>query len=207
MVTKLLLFTLCRYDGPFSLINGWCLGSHAALFSRSDSKATLSKINITSCDFTIAFWVISTASEGPKVALWSVTGKLTYIAIRMKAIEVYSQFNMYKWENENFTDSHWNHIALTCNNFKIRMFVNGKETELKQPWYQTFVQSSHRYMASCVIGNNLDLSVTVQSSAGSVMDLYVTQEVLSVNQISDLIEGKITLDYTSNFASSMVGTV
>ena len=188
-----MLFTLCRYDGPFGLINGWCLGSQAAFFRRSDSKATLSKINITSCDFTIAFWVISTAPEGPKVALWSVTGKLTYIELKMKAIEVHSQFKMYKWENENFTDSQWNHIALTCDNFKIRMFVNGKETELKQPWYQTLFQSSHSYKASCIIGNNLDLSVTGQRSDGSVMDLYVTQEVLSVNQISDLIKGKLTL--------------
>ena len=94
---------------------------------------------------------------------------------------------MYTWEKENFTDSVWNHIALTCENFKIRMFVNGKETELKQRWKQTFFQSSDSYQPSYIIGNNKDLKA--QPSTGSVMDLYIIHGALSVNQISDLIKG------------------
>ena len=203
----MLHFPLCRYSGSINRIHGWCLEREAAVFIGSDSKATLPNINITSCDFTTAFWVTSTASEGPKIAVWSVSGKLTYIAIRTRTIEVQSQFNMYTWEKENFTDSVWNHIALTCENFKIRMFVNGKGRELKQLWYQPFFQPSDRYMASCIIGNNLDLSVTVQPSGGSVMDLYIIQGSLSMNLISDLMTGKITLGYASDFTSSMVGTV
>ena len=196
----MLHFPLCRYVGPIGRIDGWCIGSQAAIFLTSDSKATFPNINTASCDFTIAFWVVSTASAEPKIAVWSVSGKVTYIALRTRTIEVQSQFNMYTWEKENFNDSVWNHIALTCENFKIRMFVNGKGRELKQLWYQQFFQPSDRYMASCIIENNLDLSVTV-------MDLYIIQGALSMNQISDLTRGKITLGYTSDFTSSMVCTV
>ena len=100
---------------------------------------------------------------------------------------------MYTWQKENSTDRHWNHIALTCENFKIRMFVNGKETELKQRCKQPFFQSLDTYQPSYIIGNNKDLSVKAQPSTGSVMDLYIIQGALSVNQISDLVKGKITL--------------
>ena len=171
----------------------WCPERKAAHFIKSHSKATLPNMNITSCDFTIAFWVTSTTTEGPKIAVWFITGKLTYIAIRTRTIEVQSLFNMYTWKKENFTESIWNHIALTCENFKIRMFVNGKETELKQRWKQALFRSSDSYKPSYIIGNNKDLSVKAQPSSGSVMDLYIIQGALSVNQISDLIKGKITL--------------
>ena len=100
---------------------------------------------------------------------------------------------MFTWEKENFTDSRWNHIALSCENFKIRMFVNGKGTELRERWKQPFCQSSDSYQPSYIIGNNKDLLVKAQPSNGSVMDLYIIQGALSANQISDLIKGKITL--------------
>ena len=100
---------------------------------------------------------------------------------------------MYTWKKENFTDSVWNHIALTCENLKIRMFVNGKEAELKQRWKEGFFHSSDSYQPSYIIGNNKNLSVKAQPSSGSVMDLHIIQATLSVNQSSDLIKGKITL--------------
>ena len=100
---------------------------------------------------------------------------------------------MYTWQKENFPDIFWNHIALTCENFKIRMFVNGKETDLQQRWKQRFFQSSDSYQPSYIIGRNKDLSVKAKPSPGSVMDLYIIQGALSVNQISDLVKGKITL--------------
>ena len=175
------------------MIRDWCPEREAAHFIKSYSKATLPNMNITSCDFAIAFWVTSINFEGPKIAVWSITGKLTYIAIRTRTIEVQSLSNMYIWEKENFPDSHWNHIALTCENFKIRMFVNGKERELKQRWKQVLFQSSDSYQPSYIIGNNKNLSVKAQPSNGSVMDLYIIQGTLSVNQSSDLIKGKITL--------------
>ena len=175
------------------MIRDWCPERVAARVIKSHSKATLPNTNITSCDFTIAFWVTSINSEGPKIAVWSITGKVTYIAIRMRTIEVKSLFNMYTWKKENFPDGHWNHIALTCENFKIRMLVNGKETELKQRCKEALFQSSDSYQPSYIIGNNKDLSVKAQPSNGSVMDLYIIQGTLSVNQISDLMKGKITL--------------
>ena len=175
------------------MIRDWCPERVAARVIKSHSKATFPNTNITSCDFTIAFWVTSINSEGPKIAVWSITGKVTYIAIRRRTIEVKSLFNMYTWQKENFPDRHWNHIALTCENFKIRMFVNGKETELTQRWKQALFQSSDSYQPSYIIGNNKDLSVKAQPSNGSVMDLYIIQGTLSVNQISDLMKGKITL--------------
>ena len=175
------------------MIRDWCPEREAAHFIKSYSKATLPYMNITSCDFTIAFWVASYTSEGPKIAVWSITGKLTYIAIRTSTIEVQSLSNMYTWKKENWNVSHWNHIALTCENLKIRMFVNGKETELKQRWKQGFFQSSDTYQPSYIIGNNKNLSIKAQPSPGSVMDFYIIQGTLSVNQISDLIKGKITL--------------
>ena len=175
------------------MIRNWCPEREAAHFIKSHSKATLPNMNITSCDFTIAFWVTTINSEGPKIAVWSITGKLTYIAIRTRTIEVQSLFNIYKSKKENFPDKQWNHIALTCENFKIRMFVNGKKAELKKRWKEGFFHSSDSYQPSYIIGNNKNLSVKAQPSNGSVTDLYMIQGTLSVNQISDLIKGKITL--------------
>ena len=46
-----------RYFGSVNYTKGWCPGSKAANFSQNGSYATVPNINITTCDFTIAFWV------------------------------------------------------------------------------------------------------------------------------------------------------
>ncbi|KAL9974214.1 hypothetical protein ACROYT_G011228 [Oculina patagonica] len=46
-----------RYDGFVNFTEGRCPGSKAMNFSKVGSYATVPNVNITDCDFTIAFWI------------------------------------------------------------------------------------------------------------------------------------------------------
>ena len=157
-------------------------------FTHLGSYATVPNLNITSCDFTIAFWVKSTGSEGPIVALRSISGKLFYLAIK-SSIVFLSIYNTL--EEAHFSKNDWNHIAVTCQHFKVKVFVNGTE---KEQWNENFLLSD-RFQHYYIIGNNLDLfkiPLITQPFVGSVMDLYVVGMALSVDQISDLFKGNMS---------------
>ena len=168
---------------------GWCSGSKAANFSQLGSYATVPNINITNCDFTVAFWIKSSGFEGPVIAIWSISGKLFYVSLR-RSIIVLSLFDTF--EEASFNNSDWSHIAVTCEQFKIKLFVNGTERALREQWHQHFFLSSNSYEPYYIIGNNPDLlklPLVVQSFVGSVMDLHVVRGVLSGNQIANLFKG------------------
>ena len=71
-----------RYFGSVNYTKGWCPGSKAANFSQNGSHATVPNINITTCDFTIAFWVKYIGVDGPILALWSKGGKQFYVTVK-----------------------------------------------------------------------------------------------------------------------------
>ena len=186
-----MLLLSCRYYGSVNFTEGWCPGSKAAHFSQLGSFATVSNINITSCDFTIAFWVKSTGSDGPIIAVRSISGKLFYVAIK-SSIVFLSIYNTL--EEAHFKKNDWNHIAVTCRHFRMKVFVNGTERVLKERWNEYFFLRSHRYEPYYTsVGNNPDLvkvPFIEQPFVGSVMDLYVVGMALSVEQISDLVKGE-----------------
>ena len=172
---------------------GWCPGSKASYFSHNSSYATVPNVNITNCDYTVAFWMKSTGVDGPIIALWTVSRKLFYVAIR-NSIVFLSVYNTLAKEDFNVND--WNHIVITCEQFKIKIFVNGTERVLRERWNEYFFVLSYHGHPNCIIGNNphffktgLIGEITIQSFIGSVMDLYVVGRALSVGEIADIFKG------------------
>ena len=172
---------------------GWCPGSKAAYFSHNSSYATVPNVNITNCDFTIAFWMKSTSVDGPIIAFRTNSGKIFYIAMK-ESIVFLSVYNTLV--KGSFNISNWNHIVVTCEQFKIKVFVNGIGRVLQERWNEYFFVSSDHGQPNCIIGNNPHFFKTgligelkTQSFIGSVMDLYVVGRALSVGEIADIFKG------------------
>ena len=135
----------------------------------------------------------STGVDGPIIALRTVSGKLFYVAIR-NSIVFLSFYNTLA--KEDFKINDWNRIVITCEQFKIKVFVNGIERRLQKRWYEHFFVSSDHRQPYCIIGNNphffkigIIAELTTQSFIGSVMDLYVVGRALSLGEIADMIKG------------------
>ena len=144
-------------------------------------------INITTCDFTIAFWVKYMSVDGPILALWSKDGKLFYVTIKNFRL-ILSIHNTFDLQINN-----WNHVAVTCQQHKIKVFVNGTKKALVDQWNEYFFSSLGRYQSEYIIGNDPGLVQMPMANGvfvGAVMDLYVTGMALSVKQISDLSKGE-----------------
>ena len=144
-------------------------------------------INITTCDFTIAFWVKYMSVDGPILALWSKDGKLFYVTIKnfRLILSIHNTFDL--------QINYWNHVAVTCQQYKIKVFVNGTKKALVDQWNEYFFSSLDRYQSECIIGNDPRLVQMPMANGvfvGAVMDLYVTGMALSVKQISDLSKGE-----------------
>ena len=89
--------------------------------------------------------------------------------------------------------NYWNHVAVTCQLHKIKVFVNGTEEALIDQWNEYFFSSLGRYQSEYIIGNAPGLVQMPMANGvfvGAVMDLYVTGMALSVKQISDLSKGE-----------------
>ena len=89
--------------------------------------------------------------------------------------------------------NYWNHVAVTCQLHKIKVFVNGTEEALVDQWNEYFFSSLGRYQPEYIIGNDPGLVRMPMANGvfvGAVMDLYVTGIALSATQVSDLSKGK-----------------
>ena len=144
-------------------------------------------INITTCDFTIAFWVKYMSVDGPILALWSKDGKLFYVTVKnfRLILSIHNTFDL--------QINYWNHVAVTCQQHKIKVFVNGTKKALVDQWNEYFFSSLGRYQSEYIIGNDpglVQMPMTNGVFVGAVMDLYVTGMALSVKQISDLSKGE-----------------
>ena len=119
-----------------------------------------------------------------------MSGKLFYVGIK-RSIVFLSVYNTLK--KADFRNNYWNHIAVTCKQFKIRVFVNGSEKFLHEQWNQYFL-SSDRGKSVSAIGNDpvlFDMPLINEPFIGSVMDLHVAGMAVSVNYISDLMKGEM----------------
>ena len=148
-------------------------------------------MNITTCDFTIAFWVKYIGVDGPILALWSQSGKLFYVTVKNSRL-ILSIHNTFTHLQINS----WNHVAVTCQQHKIKVFVNGTEKALVDQWNEYFFSSLGHYQSEYMIGNDPGLVQMPMANGvfvGAVMDLYVTGIVLSAKQIGDLIKGESSI--------------
>ena len=144
-------------------------------------------INIRTCDFTIAFWVKYIGVDGPILALWSKDGKLFYVTVKNSTL-ILSIHNTFHLQINS-----WNHVAVTCQEHKIKVLVNGTKKALVDQWNEYFFSSLDRYQSEYIIGNDHVWSRCQWQMGcllGAVMDLYVTGMALSVKQISDLSKGE-----------------
>ena len=147
-------------------------------------------MNITTCDFTIAFWVKYIGVDGPILALWSKDGKLFYVTVKNSTLilSIHNTFHL--------QINCWNHVAVTCQEHKIKMFVNGTKETLVDQWNEYFFSSLGRYQSEYIIGNDPGLVQMPMANGvfvGAVMDLYVTGIALSAKQIGDLIKGESSI--------------
>ena len=147
-------------------------------------------INIRTCDFTIAFWVKYIGVDGPILALWSKGGKLFYVTVKNSRL-ISSIDNTF-----HLQISYWNHVAVTCQLHKIKVFVDGTEEPLIDQWNEHFFSSLGLYQPKYIIGNDPGLVQMPMANGvfvGAVMDLYVTGIALSAKQIGDLIKGESSI--------------
>ena len=147
-------------------------------------------MNITTCDFTIAFWVKYIGVDGPIMALWSKGGKLFYVTVNNSRLilSIHNTFHL--------QINYWNHVAVTCQQHKIKVFVNGTKRALVDQWNEYFFSSLGRYQSEYIIGNDPGLVQMPMANGvfvGAVMDLYVTGIALSVKQIGDLMKGESSI--------------
>ena len=147
-------------------------------------------MNITTCDFTIAFWVKYTGVDGPILALWSKNGKLFYVTVKNSRLilSIHNTFHL--------QINYWNHVAVTCQQHKIKVFVNGTEEALVDQWNEYFFSSLGRYQSEYIIGNDPGLVQMPMANGvfvGAVMDLYVTGIALSAKQVSELSKGESSI--------------
>ena len=147
-------------------------------------------MNITTCDFTIAFWVKYTGIDGPILALWSKDGKLFYVTVKNSTLilSIHNTFHL--------QINYWNHLAVTCQQHKIKVFVNGTEEALVDQWNEYFFSSLGRYQPEYIIGNDpvfVQMPMANGVFVGAVMDLYVTGIALSAKQIGDLIKAECSI--------------
>ena len=147
-------------------------------------------INIRTCDFTIAFWVKYIGVDGPILALWSKGGKLFYVTVKNSRLilSIHNTFHL--------QINYWNHVAVTCQLHKIKVFVNGTEEALIDQWNEYFFSSLGRYQSEYIIGNDpvlVHMPMANGVFVGTVMDLYVTGKALSGRQVSDLSKGESSI--------------
>ena len=147
-------------------------------------------MNITTCDFTIAFWVKYIGVDGPILALWSKDRKLFYVTVKNSRLilSIHNTFHL--------QINYWNHVAVTCQQHKIKVFVNGTKRALVDQWNEYFFSSLGRYQSEYIIGNDPGLVQMPMANGvfvGAVMDLYVTGIALSVKQIGDLMKGESSI--------------
>ena len=147
-------------------------------------------INIRTCDFTIAFWVKYIGVDGPILALRSKGGKLFYVTVKKSRL-LLSIDNTF-----NLQINYWNHVAVTCQLHKIKVFVNGEEEALIDQWNEYFFSSLGYYQPEYIIGNDpvlVQMPIANGVFVGAVMDLYVTGKALSAKQVSDLSKGESSI--------------
>ena len=179
-----------RYFGTVNHTEGWCPGSKAATFSQNSSYGTVPNINITNCGFTIAFWVKYTGVDGPILALWSQGGKLFYVTVKNSRL-ILSIHNTFHLQINS-----WNHVAVTCQLNKIKVFINGTEETLTDEWNNHFFSSFGRYQSEYIIGIGpglVQMPMANEVFVGAVMDLYVTGKALSGKQVYDLSKGESSI--------------
>ena len=124
------------------------------------------------------------------MALWSKGGKLFYVTVKNARLilSIHNTFHL--------RINYWNHVALTCQLHKIKVFVNGTEEALIDQWNEYFFSSLGRYKSEYIIGNDPGLVQMPMANGvfvGAVMDLYVTGIALSAKQVSDLSKGESSI--------------
>lgn len=212
-----LSLSISRYFGSVNFSEGRFPGSKAAYFSKPGSYAILPNINVTDFNFTIACWIKRSTrivESYHEYIVWSTSGKpfnlvLTYYPVLRKysvmllrKLSINNPIIHFKAANTRpFGNlNEWNHLAVTCEQEKIRMFVNGKGKKtyaffLQSSGYDSYTYISRQKSSYYHIGNYpLNNDTSSRPFYGSIMDLSVYGIALTEEENFNLFtRGKILL--------------
>ena len=195
LLADVFLFCL-SFSGKPSFIKGWCPGSKAPIFDRSNSFATAPIVHLNGRSFSISCWIKPTRSlvmdhqaiYNDWISPWQFSLSLRDQLVRF-ARHITSNYGDIDWYS--FTSSVevasniWTHVAVTWDHptGESTIYVNGKKVGYRtQALGKIFFypQTGKPYK----IGN--DGHPNDHQYYGSVMDLYVFGTALSRDEINKL---------------------
>lgn len=202
-----------------SFTKGRCPDSKAADFAARKSYATVPSINITDCDFTIAFWMKIPSRDiqiriRNIVIFWSVSteGNTLFLSLSKKLGQFHFVFGQ-TFLSKNVTSldvaigqvrfDEWTHLAASCQEGAISLFVNGDLQSISRDRNNSFLPFQPHYFSDISRGKYKSYYIgdyplkhriiNIVKFWGSVMDLHVTGLAFTADEIKDLFNGEIPL--------------
>lgn len=185
-------------------------------FNTTDSYATVPNMNISDCDFTIACWIrVRPSGRGvafvTSIIFWSISVRGNPLSLTLSKYVEHGGISFVlkqMFRPLNYTSAisttrkipfdEWTHIAATCQENRIRMYVNGDQQRsyvrnIPFPITDDFsTDMSSEELKSYYIGKDPRKEFfSSRKFYGSVMDLHVIGVTLSSAEISYLYCGKI----------------
>ena len=178
------------FSGLPPFIEGRCPGSKAPIFNQSNFFASVPKVNFSGSSFTISCWIKQTkwSDMGVIYGDWHYPRGQFLLSAANQSIVFYrhSTVNNDWWslQSTNLSLIDWTHVAVTWHHVtrKVTIYANGKEVgkRMYSPKEIFYGPTGKPFM----IGND-ELTLNHQFH-GSVMDLYVFEEALLLDEINVL---------------------
>ena len=198
-VERLLVYWLkflsyLSFSGKPSFIEGWCPGSKAPVFNRSNSFATAPIVHLNRRSFSISCWIkptrILVTGDHTFYSDWSDPWQFHFGLRDQRVIFVrHSSIDEYRWysvhSSVKISLNIWTHVVVTWDHStgNSTIYVDGKNVGYRMyPPGKTFFYSPTGKPYK--IGN--DGHWRDHQYYGSVMDLYVFGTALSLDEINKL---------------------
>lgn len=174
-------------------------------FSQFGSYATVPNVNITLCNFTIAFWIrlfqpVSGSSHSHTIMMGkTISGNLFSLFVQVLPADTNFEVFFNREVSVNTTSqtlvtftadiNSWIHVAVTCEqDNKVRMYVNGELFQTADSLFDIPVQNTFSLPKETYrIGNHPGPFIQMY---GSIMNLHIIRFGLPPDDISDLFTGQ-----------------
>ena len=190
------VFFSLSFSGKPSFIKGWCPGSKAPIFNRSNSFATAPIVHLNGRSFSIACWIRPTKSVATHYqviyndwnAPWQFSLSLRDQLVRFArhSTSDYGDVEWYSFTSSVKVASNiWTHVSVTWDHptKESTIYVDGKKVGYRKhsPGDIFFYPPTGKPYKICNHGHPND-----HQYYGSVMDLYVFGTALSRDEINKL---------------------
>lgn len=183
-----ILLCYFSFSGLLPFIEGRCPGSKAPIFNQSNFFVSAPKVNINGSSFTISCWIKQTKWSDMGVIYGDWYYPLGYLLLSAanQSIVFYRQSTVnndwWSLQTTNLSLIDWTHVVVTWHHVtrNVAIYANGKEVgKSRYSPNETFYEpTGKRFM----IGN--DGRAGDHQFHGSVMDLYVFDEALLLDEIN-----------------------